>query len=274
MGRGLAEYAAAVPSGTARGTVSTAAIGAMGDVVMTWESYTHFCGPRSCHDTNYLVHAARAASASNAWRDSGPLTTPAYEYDTQAAIDSQGRAVVFVHPAYSGLVTANTQAGAGAAWSAATNAYNVTGASPTLFSANSAAAALGTLALGSQPGSSGPRRIRRRGSRDEFLGSSPKSRVAQCIEPTGLFAVGNNGGGGNLAEWTDLDGTVRAMSRPAASSAWATPATLAPAASCALTTPCSVPMAAAINDRGNGVAMFARTNTDDGPMYALSAVTQ
>lgn len=257
-----------------RFAISAAAIGATGDVVITWESYTHFCGPRSCHDTNYVVHASRAASASNDWRDSGPLTKPDFPYDTQAAIDPQRRAVVFVHPAYSGIVTANTQAGAGAPWSAAANAYHVTGASPALVSADGAPYAFGTLALGSQPASGGLVAFVDGNLAANTWGAPANLASLDASSPTGLLAVGNNGVGGNLAEWTDVDGTVRATSRPAASSAWATPATLAPALSCTLTSPCSVPVAAAINDRGNGVALFVRTNTDDGTVYTLSAVTQ
>lgn len=104
-----------------------AGIGASGDVIVTWETYTAVCKKYGCSQTGYVLHASRQNAGTDAWVDSGTLLGPDLDaHNARAALDSAGGAILLAVSS-SGTCISAVQGNSGGAWGKFNTAVNPQG---------------------------------------------------------------------------------------------------------------------------------------------------
>ncbi len=104
-----------------------AAIGAFGEVIVTWETYNAVCKKYGCALSSYVLHASRQNTGSGAWVDSGSLLGPdGARHDARVALDSAGGAILLALSS-SGVYTSAIQGNSGGVWSPFKAAVNPQG---------------------------------------------------------------------------------------------------------------------------------------------------
>jgi hypothetical protein len=233
-----------------------ASIGAGGHVIVTWQTFQVSC-TRSCHDFNYAVHASRETLPGSGWSDSGALTPQGSVWLAQSAIDPAGSAVMLAQPSFGTIVSSFKQTRPGAKWSAPATAYTAASGSIALIY-NEEASSRGRVSL--LTGAGGIWDVDGQIGTNTW-GAAVNLANADPNPPVPVIAAGANDTGGLAATWVDVDGTVRAATRPSAVSAWSASQTLAGGATCDIGgVVCSGPAAATINDHGQAVVLYIRVD--------------
>jgi hypothetical protein len=239
--------------------LDSAALGADGDLVVTFEGYTVTC-TKYCHDNNYIVHASREKSGTTTWQDSGALTSPSTPFATETVIDSAGHAGLLIQNDYSATIQSTTQAKAGATWKPLVTAFQGTGSDGAYMWAaeagNNAHASLAWIYLGTS------------GAGATILdGSTAKNTWSAPVLLSGKDSPGANDNmvfdenlaGGAVAGWTDIDGTVRASLRNKTGAAWSVAQTIVTGSSCNIGgVVCTGAVGGAVNPKGHAIVAYIR----------------
>ncbi len=239
-------------------SIVSSSLGADGDLVVTFETYTVTCD-RSCHDYNFAVHASREKSGTTQWIDSGALTPQSTPYFVRSMIDATGHAGVLIQNGFSATIQATTQAKAGAAWSPLVNAYTGTGSDGAMMWDTEAGKGWGDLAfvyLGT--GGASATVLNGNLAKNAWPAANNLSiNDGQSANDNMVFAT--TVAGGAVAEWTDADGTVRAALRKKASSKWSNAQTIVGGSACDVGgVVCTGAVAAATNSSGHSVIGYIR----------------
>lgn len=263
---GAPETVTSTPFGAAIPMLADVAIGAGGDVIVTWEDATlSVCG-RMCKRETCDLHAAREASPGAGWSDPGALLAPAlYCYVARAAIDPVGRATMLTRlnsPATT--ISAMSQRRSGAPWSAPVAAYVSPFAYPAIVGVEASARGQATFVVGDKLNTG-------LGFVEGVDGSIAANawQAPITIAPTSDYAIlyyafGASPPGGVAAAWSSAYGVIFAAVRPSAKAAWGAVQTLAPRAPCfGGFFSCSSVAAAALNANGAAVVLFVRGNPND-----------
>jgi hypothetical protein len=238
---------------------ASSAMGGNGDVVVTFETYQVVCN-KYCHDVNYAVHAVREKAGTTSWADSGALTPQSSAYNTKTIIDSSGHAGILLQDGFSATIQATTQQKAGAPWSVLTNAFESQGQDGAQLwlaeAGKKGDASLAFVYLG-QSGAyatvlDGKLTNNSWSAANELsLGDNPGTNDNMVFD--------SNAKGGAVAEWTDIDGTVRASMRKKFTGAWSAPQTLTSGSACNVGgVVCTGAVASSVNATGKAVVAYIR----------------
>lgn len=231
-----------------------AGIGASGNVIVTWETYSAVCHKYGCSQSSYLLHASRQNPGTDVWVDSGVLMGPDLDaHDARVAIDAGGGAIVLALSS-AGVYTSATQGNSGGAWSAFKTALNNPNGFTLISDLLSDDAGQVTLVYESitYPTSQA---LAIGGSIGSNTWSSPAvlsgsdSSVGQVY-----FALAHNGA--SLVIWLSSSGTpaVRAATRATATGNWSAPSSISgPGSSIS-------PEAAAVEPSGNAIVVYSGYN--------------
>jgi len=246
-------------------SLSGAAFGGNGDLLVTFEPFTVVCAVRYCNEINFTVHASREPSGTTSWFDSGALTPASSAYYTRAVMDTAGRAGVLLQNGFSATVQATTQVKQGAKWLPLATAYSG-GASggAQMWGAEASTNGQASLALiGLGTGGASALVLDGKLATNKWPTLSTLS-TGDSPGANNNMAFGANAAGGSVVEWTDLDGTVRAAFRKKATAAWSKPQMIIAGSSCnigGLT--CTAAVAGAINAAGHAVIGYLRADPND-----------
>ena len=260
-------------------TLSSAAIGEAGDVIVTWGNHEVSCTFRGCHDINFAIYAATSHAPGVAF-----VTSPALlaypDSIVRSAIDPKGRAVVLAQYAGSQVIDALVQPKPGGAWSASAAAYMSATYHPQLAAAAAGAKGRATAILFNPDNATGNVSFV-----DGNLSTNawtPPSNLsfADATPPVIAPQAAANAPGGAVAAWLDTDGTIRAATRKSAGAPWQTAQTLttpdagataACAAKFGLVWTCNVILGTAINTDGHGVVLYQQLQADgSSPLFAAT----
>jgi hypothetical protein len=230
-----------------------AAIGAYGEIIVTWETYNAVCKKYGCVLSSYLLHASRQNTGAGVWVDSGSLLGPdKAPHDARVALDSAGGAIL-VALSSSGVYTSATQGNSGGAWSSFKTAMTPQGSTIISDLASDDAGQV-TLVYESitYPTSQA---LAVSGAISNNMWSSP------VVLSSGDTLVGEASlalapSGAALAIWLSDSATpaIRASTRATATGTWSTPVTISgPGTSIA-------PEAAAVDSLGNAVVIYSGYN--------------
>ena len=238
---------------------ASSAMGGNGDIVVTFETYDVVC-TKYCHDLNYAVHAVREKSGTTSWADSGALTPQSSAYNTKTVVDSTSRAGILLQNGFSATIQATTQRKAGAPWSALATAFASQGQDGAqLWTAKAGdkgdaslafvylgqGGAFATLLDGKLTDNSWPV------ASELSLGDSPGANDNMVFD--------SNSKGGAVAEWADIDGTIRAAARKKFAGGWSAPQMITPGSACDVGgVVCTGAVASAVNDSGKAVIAYIR----------------
>lgn len=239
--------------------LSSSALGANGDLVVTFEGYTVVCS-KYCHDNDFIVHASREKAGTTTWQDSGALTPASSEYATKTIVDGAGHAALLIQNIYSATIQATTQAKAGARWKPLATAFQGTGSDGAFMWAAEAdgksQASLAWIYLGT----SGAGATILDGNTAQNTWSAPV--LLSGSDNPGAndnMAFDENLVGGAVAGWTDVDGTVRATLRRKAGGAWSAPQTIVTGSQCNVGgVVCTGVAAASANSTGRAIIAYIR----------------
>jgi hypothetical protein len=227
-----------------------AGIGASGDVVVTWETYSAVCQKYGCSLSSYVLHASRQNAGTGAWVDSGSLQGPdRTAHDARVALDSAGGAIL-VAQGSTGAYVSSTQGNSGGAWSGFKTAVNP---QSSIIVSGLASDDVGQVTLVYESiGFSTSQALAVNGSISNNSWSSPvilssnDTSVGQVI-----FAV--SGSGSAVAIWLSSGGTaaIHAVTRTTATGSWSAPARISGPGTYIS------PEAAAVESAGNAVAIYS-----------------
>jgi hypothetical protein len=246
--------------GTGTGvTLDHAGISENGTVVALWDAFQITCvvrnGRRTCHNSNFVLHASRRDPATGTWLDSGGLLGPdGSAHTSRVALDSTGRAML-VALNTAGLFVSATQGASGGAWSAFQTA-----ASPgiTVEGTDLASDDAGDVTLVYESVSSASQAVAVSGS----IGSNafgPPVVVSGAATDLGLVSLALAPNGNALIDWMvggSATPEVQAVFRATATGSWGSPLTISGPGCSALGGSCS-PEAIAVNSAGNGLVIYS-----------------
>ena len=240
-------------------TLTTSALGANGDLVVTFETFSVVCS-RYCHNVDFAVHASREPSGTTTWSDSGALTPTSTPYNTRTVIDASGHAALLIQNGFSSTIQATTQAKAGAAWSPLAVAFAGPGNDGAqMWTAEAGAKGRANLAF-VYLGPAGA-------FADVLDGSATKNKwpTVNTLSTTDSPGANDNMAfdanlkGGAVAAWADTDGTIRAALRVKATAAWGAAQTITAGSACNVGgVVCTGVVAAAVNKSGSAVVAYIR----------------
>jgi hypothetical protein len=227
-----------------------ASIGALGEVIVTWEIYNAVCSRYGCALSSYVLHASRQNTGTGVWVDSGALLGPdRAAHSARVALDSAGGAILLALGS-SGVYTSATQGNSGGAWGPFKTAVSPQG-STIISDMVSDDAGQVTLVYESivYPTSQA---LAVNGSINNNTWSTPvvlsgaDSSVGQVY-----FALAPSGAA--LAIWLSSSGTpaIRAATRATATGTWGTPVSISGPGTYIS------PEAAAVESSGNAIVIYS-----------------
>jgi hypothetical protein len=249
--------------GTGTGvTLDHAAISENATVIAAWDAFQITCvvrnGRRTCHNSNFVLHASRRDPATGTWVDSGGLLGPdGSAHSSRVALDSTGRAMLVVLNT-AGVFVSATQGASGGAWSAFQTAVNP-GASVEGFNLASDDAGNVTLVYESLSFSvpTQSQAVAVNGSIGTDAFASPVV-VSGAATDVGLVSLALAPNGNALIDWMVGGSTpeVQAAFRSTATGSWGSPLTISGPGCSSLGGSCS-PEAIAVNSDGNGLVIYS-----------------
>jgi hypothetical protein len=227
-----------------------ASIGAFGEVLVTWETYSAVCSRYGCSTSSYVLHASRQNTGTGVWADSGSLLGPDRSaHDARVALDSAGGAILLALSS-SGVYTSATQGNSGGAWSAFKTALSPQGS---IIISNLASDDAGQVTLVYEsiayPNSQA---LALSGSITNNTWSSPvvlsgaDASIGQVY-----FALASNGAA--VAVWLSSSGTpvIHAATRATATGTWSNPVSISGPGTYIS------PEAAAVEPTGNAIVIYS-----------------
>ena len=243
---------------------SSSAIGGNGDLIVSFETFDVVCN-KYCHDINYVVHAAREAAGTTTWKDSGALTPESSAYNTKAVVDSNGHAGVLIQNGFAAEIDVATQAKAGAKWKPLVPAFDPTGLNGAqIWLAEAGNKGFANLAFVTFSDSGANATVLDGNVAKDSWGTLNFLSLGDSPGANDNMVFDANLAGGAVAEWTDVDGTVRAALRKKGGVAWGTAQTIIGGSQCNIGgLVCTGAVASAVNAKGQAVIGFIRLDPDD-----------
>jgi hypothetical protein len=246
--------------GTGTGvTLDHAAISENATVIALWDAFQITCvvrnRRRTCHDSNFVLHASRRDPATGTWVDSGGLLGPdGSAHSSRVALDSTGRAMLVVLNT-AGVFVSATQGASGGAWSAF---HTVVNPGTTVEGTELASDDGGGVTLVYESVSFASQAVNViSGSIGTNAFGSPVV-VSGAATDIGLVSLALAPNGNALIDWM-VGGSapeVQAVFRATATGSWGSPLTLSGPGCSALGGSCS-PEAVAVNSAGNGLVVYS-----------------